>query len=77
MNFTTCNNHGIMVNVSNNPPYCECDIGFFDDNCSTLGIDLWGDGWYVFQYITFFVYLIIAIKNWFSFIKHLKKAYHV
>jgi len=76
MNYTNfdCGEHGIYVNDTKK---CDCDICYFGDFCSIKGIDIWGQGWQAFQYITFFFYIIVTLISWLQFYKNVRKVYNL
>jgi hypothetical protein len=72
--LNNCYNNGILSKFENLTEHCDCDIGFFYNNCSYKGIDGWNNYFIFYQVIYGFCYLIISGFTWLHLLQELVKV---
>lgn len=59
-----CNDHGNCIDDS-----CDCDLGWFGDNCETSGIEEWGEIWTAYRVVFSAIYGILLIGTLISLLR--------
>lgn len=75
LSIELCNNNGNVL-ISNISTFiCDCDIGYFNSDCSLSGFNVWGKGWTSIQVIFGIIYGVYSIILLFYYIKQIRKEY--
>lgn len=77
LSLTNCYYNGTSYNMEKNGNieyFCDCDVGYYNTDCSVGLLPEYKNAWIILQVIYTFAYVIIAGFTWFNLIKELVKV---
>jgi hypothetical protein len=71
--LNNCSNNGIIISNGTHG-WCNCDIAYFNYNCSEKGIDNWNNAFLFYKILFTICYILIAGFTWIHLLKELLKV---